>query len=192
MVGHAVSGSAGNDQGYFRQITDFTRTVTQNVHGDVDGDGRLSIAERFDADGDGKISMAEYAATTNLPTDGTNPVQHAAASVGAPEEVRMGWAKLREARDMGQFVPTNADRVRTQTEAMRYDPMRGGWAGSTRWQGPGESSTAPGVGNRNIANPFEVSKGRQTFANVVDDARKQQLRQYFSAQFAGQSSGGPP
>jgi len=194
MVGQKMDSIAGNDQGYFKQVVNFTREVTQKVEGDDDGDGRLSLAERYDADGDGKISMAEYAATTNLPNGSTHPEQHAAASVGATQEVRMGWAKLREARQAGVFVPTVAARVLDGTDAMRYNATRGGWTGSTpKWQGPGPSATAPGVGNRNVRakgpNPFEV---RQTFADVADQARKQQLRQYFEQQFAGRPTAGTP
>jgi len=180
----AHNSTAANDQGYFRQVVDFRREVTQNIAGDADGDGRLSLAEQYDADGDGKISMAEYAASTNNPT---GPASHAAASVGATHEARMGWAKLREARSSGHFVPTIAERTRDAADQMGYNPRQGGWTQSTpQWGGPGPSSPAPGVGNRNVraqpsSNPFE----RQTLYDVAQLARKEQLRGYFAQQFAG-------
>ena len=182
MVGHAIDNNKANDQGYFKQIVNFTREVTQKVEGDADGDGRLTIAERCDTDGDGKISAAEYAAMSNLKYGD----QHAAASVGATEAVRHGWAQLREARKTGQFVGTIADRVRTGADAsMNYNARSGGWTSANRWAGPGSGSTAPGVGNRNVrtassSNPFET---RQTLADVAQEARRQQLKQYFQQQF---------
>lgn len=184
MVGQAIDSNAANDQSYFRQIVDFRREVTQNVAGDMDGDGRYSIAELADRDGDGKISMAEYAQMHN---NRSKTESHAAASVGASEKVRMGWSKLREARASGNFVPTIAERARVAEDKMHYNPRSGGWQSSARtWGGPGPSSTAPGVGNRNVsppkANPFD---GRQSIFDVAQEARKQELRGYFERQFAG-------
>ena len=128
--------------------------------------------------------MAEFAATTNLPVD--QKAMHAAESVGATEKVRMGWAKLREGRHNGEYVTPIADRVRVGADSMVYDAAKGGWVSAPgKWGGPGAPSTQPGVGNRNVRspeNPFEV---RQSFADVVDGARKQQLRAYFQQQFAG-------
>jgi hypothetical protein len=120
--------------------------------------------------------------------------QHAAASVGATQEVRMGWAKLRQAQQAGMFVPTIAQRSAAAQEAMKYDARAGGWTGGRKWSGPGVPSYTAGVGNRNVAaqpassNPFD---GRQSFFDVAQEARRQQLKQYFSAQFAGRPTAGP-
>jgi len=123
-----LQGFAGEDAdttGYFANSeAKFIRQVTHKVEGDADGDGRYSIAELYDRDGDGKISMAEYAAQTNAPK---GPEQFAAHSVGATEQVKKGWAVLREAQKTGDFVGTIAERVRAGREGMTFVASKGGW-----------------------------------------------------------------
>ena len=190
MVGHAVDGTAANDQAHFKQIVDFRREVTQNLAGDKDGDGRYSISELYGGR-DGKVSMAAYAATTNAPNAFTHPEQHAAASVGARPEVRAGWAKLREARSAGRFVPTMAERARAAGDEMKYDPRAGGWASSkTRWTGPDPTATAPGVGNLNVRrSPSRPSSSAGR--DAAQETRRLQLRQFFEQQFSGQAPPAP-
>ena len=154
--------------GYFDQGKNFEdngfvkRAWAPKVEGDLDGDGHVSLAERFDTDGDGKISMEEYAATTNLPGDNRDHEVWTANSVGAPKEERMGWAMLRQARTSGRFVPTIAERVRATQDSMIYNPTSGGWEArkhvasprspETQWGGP----KTPDV-NRNVRDMATVA-----------------------------------
>jgi len=132
------------------------RANVRNISVDRDGDGHISLLEKFDTDGDGKIEMHEYAATTNAVsgTAGGIAEDFAANSVGASAKVRQGWAKVREATKRGAYVPTNAERVRQVAEGgLVYSANVGGWLSPSMASGyQGESP----VNNRNVrGNPFE-------------------------------------
>ena len=92
----------------------------------------------------------------------------------------MGWAKLREARTEGRFVPTIAERQRQAADEMRYDSRKGGWQqSSSTWSGPPSASA-----NRNVR--VAANAPATSIYAVSQDARKEQLRSFFSAQFTGQ------
>ena len=60
-----VTAATNPNSGYFAQGKNFEdngfvkREWAPTIKGDLDGDGHVSLQERFDSDGDGKISMAE-------------------------------------------------------------------------------------------------------------------------------------
>jgi len=144
------------------------------VPSDLDGDGKISLAERMDADGDGKISAEEYAVTTNLPksTFPGDEVSHAVRSCGAKsEEERLGWANFRAMRANGQFVPNTPQRVAELKQPMVYSAQMGGWV---RPRSPSPEAARPEAsGNRNVLpkgyvppeNPFAP-----TFANEFGES----------------------
>lgn len=114
---------------------------------DLDGDGKLSLAERLDADGDGKISMDEFAMMSKFSVSEKpgDEVSHAARSCGAKsEEERKGWAAFRKARVEGQWVPTNTERIAEQPAKMTFSPEKGGWISPDRGASPTHE------GNRNV------------------------------------------
>jgi len=181
-----ASGRATGSGGYFGGRGAFltqARDRGRVVKGDVDGDGKVSLAERYDKDGDGKISMHEYAAQTNSPNSRTHGEQHAAANVGVSAAVREGWASFRADKFNGRVVPAIAERMRTNTETggggaggLVYDASRGGWTDGSCVRGPaGSTSTWAGPGrydgNRN------VKAGDRVAADAAARARNEQLAQ---------------
>lgn len=114
---------------------------------DLDGDGKMSLAERLDADGDGKISADEFAMMSKFSVS-ANPgdeVSHAARSCGArSEEERQSWAAFREKRVNGQWLPPSPERVAELPAPMVYSPQHGGWVSKDRGASPTHQ------GNRNV------------------------------------------
>ena len=114
---------------------------------DLDGDGKMSLAERLDADGDGKISADEFAMMSKFSVSATpgDEVSHAARSCGArSEEERLSWAAFREKRVNGQWLPPSPERVAELPAPMIYSPQLGGWVSKDRGASPTHE------GNRNV------------------------------------------
>lgn len=181
-----ASGRAKGAGGYFGGGGAFltqARDRGRSVKGDIDGDGKVSLAERYDKDGDGKISMHEYAAQTNSPNSRTHGEQHAAANVGVSAVVREGWASFRADKLNGQYSRAIADRMRTNTEnggggagGLAFNASAGGWTDSSVLRGPaGTTSAWAGPGryddNRN------VKTGDRVAAEAAARARNEKLAQ---------------
>ena len=129
---------------------------------DSDGDGRISLAEKYDKDGDGKISMEEYAANTNSLSGTAGGVReaYAASNVGAGRApgAKQGWAQLRVAQNTGQFIPTMSNRVANESSQVAFMTSAGGWVNVSppgqRWKVPGGHAN-----NLNVKSPSSSPDG---------------------------------
>lgn len=182
QMAYQVSGVSGGG-GYFGGRGAFLTSAKDRaraIEGDADGDGHVSLAERYDKDGDGKVEMWEYAAQTNSPNDGTHPVSYAADSCGVSAATRASWVQLREPKRLGVVNPLVVERVginhgeRSGHLPLSFDAARGGWTDTrtsvgsaserSRWKGPGKFQ-----GNRNVKTPEQVAADRAEQARL--DAR---------------------
>ena len=150
-TGEIFKGGMGRVDSRANEVTQFK---------DTDGDGQISLLEMYDKDGDGKLEMEEYAAITNQLSGTAGGVREsyaaASAGVGRRPEAKKAWSALRDAQRHGQYIPTQADRVRTDTT--HFMPSAGGWVNVSP---PGQRWSVPGghQSNLNVRSPEAAADG---------------------------------